>query len=56
LSKKNAPFTFSHREGRWGKILGTIIKKGNNHKIDKKKPYPSSPLERMGGMEKMGGE
>jgi hypothetical protein len=57
LSKKNAPFTFSHGEGRWDKSLRTTIKEGiiiTN--LTKEKPHPSPPLERMGGMEKMGGE
>jgi hypothetical protein len=57
FEKKNAPPTFSHGKGRWGKNLKTTIKEGIVIKnLTKKKAHRSSPIERMGGVERMGGE
>ncbi len=47
FTQKNAPPTLSHGEGRWG--LRSKINEGIATKKMKKKPHPSSPLERMGG-------
>jgi hypothetical protein len=50
LDRKNAPPTFSHGEGRWGKNLRTIINEDIvTKKLTKKPPHPSSLLERTVG-------
>jgi len=50
--KTNAPPTFSHGEIRWSehRFKDHNYGKYYNHKFDQKKPHPSSPLERMGGV------
>jgi len=53
IKQKKMPHPPSHMEKEGGACRGlktTIKKRYCNHKFDKKKPHPSFPLKRMGGV------